>query len=140
MNIADELTKLAALRDSNILSESEFQLQKTRLLQGVSQPAGESRRAEGLDAALMPILGSPGVRLLQKDPAKGTATIQTLYVKPVNHVVHLLLSVLTGGIWIVVWIFLAIDSKKGTAVTERITAADDGRIQRDVIGSGKYMG
>lgn len=138
MNIADELTKLASLRNANILTDAEFQAQKTRLLQGASHSVGESQRADGLEAALLPILGMPGVRLLQKDPTKGTATIQTLYVKPVNHVLHLLLSIFTGGLWIIVWILLVMDSKKGTAVTERITAAGDGRIQREVIGSGKY--
>jgi len=39
-SLADELTKLAALRDQGVLSEAEFNTQKQRLLAGQSPKTG----------------------------------------------------------------------------------------------------
>lgn len=138
MNIADELSKLAHLREAGILTEAEFQIQKSRLLGSADQQLDANRRSQVLDDALLPVLGAPGVRVLQKNPVDGTATIQTLYAKTVNHMLHLVLSVLTGGLWILVWIVAILGAKKGVVVTERISVTADGQTKRDVISSSNY--
>ena len=51
MTLADELTKLAGLRDSGVLTEDEFNEQKARLLAGetaADSPAASEGEAEGL--------------------------------------------------------------------------------------------
>lgn len=139
MSIADELLKLSQLKDAGVLTESEFQTQKTRLLGSMVQAQNSGERARALDDALAPLLGTPGVKVVHKNPSAGTATIQTLYARPVNHVLHFILSLFTGGLWIIVWIIAALEARKGTAVTERLSVTDDGTLTREVLSSSTYV-
>jgi hypothetical protein len=43
--------------------------------------------------------------------------INPIEVEAVNHVLHLILSLVTGGIWLVVWLLLALGSKKNDLFT-----------------------
>lgn len=57
MSIADELDKLANLRDRGVLTEEEFQAQKGALLSGTAVPAGPKALTTGWASA--PAAGQP---------------------------------------------------------------------------------
>ena len=45
--------------------------------------------------------------------------------KPANHILHLLLSIVTAGVWIPIWIIITLASKKKTL---QLYVEDDGSI------------
>lgn len=73
----------------------------------------ESERASALDQELMAAVARGG-RVEARMPT--SAVVAT--GKPVNHVLHLLVTVLLLGLWLPVWIILAIDGgEKRTTVS-----------------------
>lgn len=52
--------------------------------------------------------------------------------KPVNHFVHLFLAILTGGIWLAVWIFFALTQGPKR---RSIRVDEQGQVQIGPIGS-----
>lgn len=61
--------------------------------------------------------------------------IETLISKEkVNHILHLLLSLLTGGVWIIIWIFVNSNSKKKVnMLRDRLKELYDNKKKADVI-------
>jgi hypothetical protein len=64
---------------------------------------------------------------------------QTLHiVQAVNHILHLLLSVVTGGFWIIVWICIGITSGKGSCTICGTTDTDNTRLSgREALAAHK---
>jgi hypothetical protein len=73
--------------------------------------ATETERRAAFDRAVATEL-SRGGRL--ESSAGLTAVI--VYGKPVNHILHLVLSLLTAGIWLVVWLILILTNRKRRVV------------------------
>ena len=38
----------------------------------------------------------------------------------VNHILHLLLSIITGGVWVIVWVLVAITTPSESGINRRI--------------------
>jgi hypothetical protein len=56
-----------------------------------------------------------------------TGTTAVLLVgKPVNHLLHLILSVLTAGLWLIVWVILILTNKRRRLV---LTVGENGLIE-----------
>jgi len=47
--------------------------------------------------------------------------------KPVNHILHLLLSIFTAGVWLIVWIILAMFSSS-KSMTKMINVSETGAV------------
>jgi hypothetical protein len=73
--------------------------------------ATEAEKRGALDRAIVAEL-TRGGRL--ESSAGMTAVI--VYGKPVNHILHLVLSLLTGGIWLIVWLILILTNRKRRVV------------------------
>lgn len=52
--------------------------------------------------------------------------------KKVNHILHLILSLLTAGLWLIVWLLLIFTNKRQRIV---LTATEDGQVQRTVVAA-----
>lgn len=57
MSVADELQKLAALRDSGVLTEAEFQQQKARVMSDESTPDEQVDRTPKKGGSYFPVMG-----------------------------------------------------------------------------------
>jgi hypothetical protein len=64
---------------------------------------------------------------------------QTLHIaQAINHILHLLLSVVTGGFWIIVWICIGITSGKGICTICGTTDTDHTRLSgREALAAHK---
>lgn len=82
----------------------------------------ESQRAGALDQELMAMLARGG-RVEARTPTSAIVTTG----KPVNHILHLLITVLLFGLWLPVWIIMAID---GGEKRTTVSVDEYGRIQR----------
>ena len=56
--------------------------------------------------------------------------VQPFNAEKVNHILHLILSILTGGLWLVVWIFLAISRDAPTCAKCGLPAAQAKRQEK----------
>jgi hypothetical protein len=65
-------------------------------------------------------LGEATVKILAAGWIPVTATDKTLVfkTKPLNHVLHLILTLVTAGLWAVVWLFLVLTHHPQTLVVE----------------------
>ena len=67
------------------------------------RPLSEADRSAILDHDLVMRTGQSGAHVEARSATEGVV----VYGKPVNHVLHLLLTVFTGGLWLPVWLLLA---------------------------------
>lgn len=82
----------------------------------------ESQRAGALDQELMTML-TRGGRVEARTPT--SAVVST--GKPVNHILHLLITVLLIGLWLPVWIIIAID---GGEKRTTVSVDENGHVRR----------
>ena len=54
--------------------------------------------------------------------------------KPVNHILHLILSLLTAGIWLIVWLVLVLTNKRERVI---LTVDEAGTVSRSVATGGQ---
>jgi hypothetical protein len=62
----------------------------------------ESQRADVLDQQLLKVVGNGG-QVLTRTSTEAVVDVGT----PVNHILHLLISVLLCGLWLPVWFFIS---------------------------------
>lgn len=82
----------------------------------------EQQRASALDQELMRIVAHGG----RVETRTTTSAIVTTG-KPVNHVLHLLITVLLFGFWLPVWIIMAVN---GGEQRSTVSVDEAGRVQR----------
>jgi hypothetical protein len=82
----------------------------------------EADRRVALDRALAPYLAG-GATL---ESSTGTTAV-VLVGKPVNHLLHLILSVLTAGLWLIVWVVLILSNKRQRLV---FSVGENGEVQQ----------
>lgn len=82
----------------------------------------EAQRAGALDQELVAMLARGG-RVEARTPT--SAVVST--GKPINHILHLLITVLLVGLWLPVWIIMAID---GGEKRTTVSVDEYGRVQR----------
>ncbi|WP_324738674.1 hypothetical protein P6281_06655 [Mycobacterium sp. 5-140-3-2] len=82
----------------------------------------ESQRSSALDEELMAMLARGG-RVEARTPT--SAIVST--GKPVNHILHLLITVLLFGLWLPVWIIIAID---GGEKRTTVSVDENGHVRR----------
>jgi hypothetical protein len=62
--------------------------------------------------------------------SQGDAMAVVVYGKPVNHILHLLLTLLTAGFWLIVWIILVLS---GGEKRWMITVDESGNVQNQQV-------
>jgi hypothetical protein len=83
----------------------------------------EGRRA-ALDRAVAQQLAAGAVL----ESTTGTTAVLVMG-KPVNHILHLILSVLTAGLWLIVWVILILTNHRRRIV---LTVGEDGQVQQAI--------
>ena len=99
--------------------------------------ATDATKAAALAVAVAHQVAAGGVTVQQGDHWALLAV--TRQADQVNHVLHLLLSVLTCGAWVLVWIILAVVAKPAQHFTVRIDVDDSGRATTNRLGNA-YLG
>jgi len=46
---------------------------------------------------------------LKAEIRKTERELEKAQPKPINHILHLILTILTGGLWVIIWILLAMN-------------------------------
>ena len=93
----ERLRELQGLRDEGLITEDEFEEHRTR----PGTPRARPNATTDWEARLSVVLSRGGRVVHESDTAVYVVTGQ-----PVNHVLHLLLTVVTAGFWIFPWIIM----------------------------------
>lgn len=95
----------------------------TRWADPVAAGAEQSKRA-ALDAAVAKTIAEKGGRVAYQ----GADRAVVVTGRPVNHILHLLLTIVTGGVWIFAWILI---SATGGERSSTFTVDDQGSVRVD---------
>jgi hypothetical protein len=90
--------------------------------------ASESERRSALDARIARELA--GGAMLESQAGYNAVLIKG---KKVNHILHLILSLITAGIWLIVWLVLVITNKRQRIV---LFVNEEGVVQTTVTQVG----
>lgn len=84
----------------------------------------EPTRDSVLEAGIAKYVAERGGRVAYR----GTDRTVVVTGRPVNHILHLLLTIVTGGLWLIAWVLIA---ATGGEKTTTLTVAPDGRLLAD---------